>query len=640
MYQAYCYGNQIELWNNQRTLDYLRGNPLGADAQTVLGGFAAGVAGNLGPYAANKVPCSHASQLFCDPPNGRDATEIYVLEVDDLFSAADFGCTALLPGSDLNPNTMNLLFDSFDASGCAGAGKLMPVTVPPLPPNATSAVVVGVRIEGVTVDTTGWVNTDSNVFIWSVDDTQTPLPGSTTVTGAGAAAWNFFAAGTASQLLSAPAGPVDIEMRWDTPIIPATAFPAAGIVLQDLGSGVAPVSMQATGWTWIWEAQAPSGLYTLDLSADGDNPPWFDPDVPESGDFFGLFVEDITGFDSVVQRDLTPASIYGGSLGPLKLGPRTLTVTGYLFAKTCCGSEYGLHWLNEALIGSTGCEDCALGEFSMLKCCPPDGAEALDYGRVLHRTGLIDGPKVVDKFGTCCDQCGYTTLKVQFTLASEIPYIFSDLTFPLFEEPFPEEIYEYCYECPDCPPVIPSTFTPDCGPVRIPPPAIFTPDANCYCDPWQKRQICSSYTNVADWNSATSFIQVFAGSGDVQNLKLSAYENPRALLADPVPCPCVDIGNDPIWQCVTPCQELTIPQLPSGSLLTIDSRTRLISLQLAGGNVVAGNSIVGSAGFAGFQWFDLPQCATLCFVITVDYRVADDAWVSIGAAGKFLASGG
>ncbi len=638
MYQAYCYGNQTELWNNQRTLDYLRGNPYGVDAATVLGGYAAGVAGNLGPYAVNKVPCSPASAMFCDQPNGVATTEIEVEQTDDLIDAGLFGGIPLLPGSSLNPASLNLLFDTFPlpfASDFMGAGVPMPV-VPPVP----GAVLVGCRISCITVDTGLWTSADSGMYLWSVDDFTNPLPGSTSVTGTGSAGWNFFPAGTASQVVSQPAGAVDVEFRWDTPIVGAS-FPAVSFVCFDFGGGIAPVSISATGWTWIWEVTGPSGIYELDLTGGVDSPAWFDPEVPESGDFYGLFVEDITGFDSVVQRDLAPASIYGGSLGPLKLGPRTLTVTGYLFAKTCCGSEYGLHWLNEALIGATGCFDCALGDFFMLKCCPPAEADPLDYGRVLHRTGLVDGPKVVDKFGTCCDQCGYTTLKVQFTIASELPYIFSDLTFPVFEEPFPAELYEKCFtDCIDCPEIEPISFEPDCGVVRTPPPLPFIPDDDCWCEPWVTKQICASYTNVADWNSATSFIQIFAGATDLRNLKISAYENPRADLDPPIPCPCGIIADDEYWKCIVPCQELTVSQLPSGSTLTIDSRTRIVSLELAGGTYTSGQGIVGSAGFAGFQWFDLPQCATLCFIISVDARVSDSAWVTIGAAGKFLASGG
>ena len=110
MYQAYAYGNQVELWNNQRTLDYLRGNPYGIDAAAVLGGYAAGVAGNLGPYAVNKIPCSPASAMFCDQPNGVVLTEIEVEQTEDLVDAGAFGGIPLLPGSSLNPSSMNLFF--------------------------------------------------------------------------------------------------------------------------------------------------------------------------------------------------------------------------------------------------------------------------------------------------------------------------------------------------------------------------------------------------------------------------------------------------------------------------------------------------------------------------------------------------
>src|SRR5690606_20259608 len=38
------------------------------------------------------------------------------------------------------------------------------------------------------------------------------------------------------------------------------------------------------------------------LSPELDDAPWYDPDIPESAEFAGLFVEDITGFDSTVTR--------------------------------------------------------------------------------------------------------------------------------------------------------------------------------------------------------------------------------------------------------------------------------------------------------------------------------------------------
>lgn len=381
-------------------------------------------------------------------------------------------------------------------------------------------------------------------------------------------------------------------------------------------------------------------------SPELDDAPWFDPQVPESADFAGLFVEEIVGFDSVVDRSVTEGAIFGGSMGPLRLGSRKLTVTGYLFAKTCCAAEYGLHWLNEALIGSSGCVDCALGEFYMLKCSPTRSdpevpASPLDYTRMMLRTGLVDGPKVVDKFGTCCDACGFTTLKVQFTIVSEVPYLFSDLQFALFEEAFADaELEEYDFDafCNDCPDPVDNTFIPDCGPAFIPRPAAFSVIDDCYCDPWCAKILCTSVETPSDWSTATTVVQLFTGSANMRNIQIRAFENPAAAVG--VDCPCLDIRNNDYWKCRPACATMQIGRLPSGSLLTIDSRTRVATLTFPGGQTQSALRYLTSPGVGGFEWFDLPQCSTYCFVITAECGVADDATVTIASSSKYLASGG
>lgn len=373
-----------------------------------------------------------------------------------------------------------------------------------------------------------------------------------------------------------------------------------------------------------------------------DDAPWYDAQIPESADFAGLFVEEVEGFDSVVNRTVADAAIYGGALGPLKLGPREITVTGYLFAETCCAAEYGLHWLTEALIGATGCDDCAIGEWFMLKCCPPDDAyvNASDYVRSLLRVGLVKGPTVVDRFGTCCEACGYTTLKVQFTIASELPYLFGDLQYALFEETFgAEETYLDFYSfCDDCPSPAEEIWTPECGSATVPLPQIFTVTDPCYCDPWCSKQLCGTVQNPADWATATTLVSINAGSGPIKNLKISVYDNRAYAIGEP--CPCGDISADDYWKCREPCNVLQVAEMPSGSTLTIDSRQRVALLRLAGGAVQPGLRIMSSPNETGFEWLDLPQCNTLCFVITADCTVAADANVSIATAGRYTASGG
>ena len=374
-----------------------------------------------------------------------------------------------------------------------------------------------------------------------------------------------------------------------------------------------------------------------------DDAPWYDPQIPESADFAGLFVEQVEGFDSVVNRSISDAAIYGGALGPLKLGPRQITVTGYLFAETCCAAEYGLHWLTEALIAQSACKDCAIGEWFMLKCCPPDdvyGPDADEYARVMLRTGLLDGPKVVDRFGTCCEACGYTTLKVQFTIASELPYLFSDLSYAVYEEPFdPTEVaLDFYGFCDDCPPVAEELWTPDCGGVTLAPPTPFTITDLCYCDPWCSKKLCATIQNTSDWNGLSTVVQIKAGSADIKNLKITIYANPLAELGQP--CPCTDIGTDEFWRCREPCNVLQVSQLPSGSTLTIDSRQRVALLELAGGSVQSALRLISAPETTTFEWLDLPQCSTYCLIVTADCSVANDATVSIATAGRFHASGG
>lgn len=868
----------------------------------------------------------------------------------------------------------------------------------------------------------------------------------------------------------------------------------------------------------------PDGSY---LSPAIDPAPWYDPAVPDSVDFAGLFVESITPFDLPIGRTVSAGAILGGSLGPLRLGPRTITVTGWLLARTCCAAEYGLRWLAEALAQTQSCAGCSLGDLSMLRCCPPEadscrlistgtadgtttgwtltaaegpagvftitiddpnqanvlsdpfgainnnagaleecvgaggmarlmvsaggpdayyllfdaaqvtlgasgpsgigwtqdlildttlpvacpdeqqavfttraalqrfiaatggtagvttlgdiecagietGSTVADIARLMHRVGLVDGPSVTDRHGTCCNACGCTSLRVQFTLASESPYIFSDVqwcvegaTFPADEfcidwdnfcddcaetvgtqpvetlvprascgitlradqtwcadnwDPgvacppidciiditgttespgsvtdvtsgaspskvcevdlgffgdwtphnftlapgaFPDELCgsivirtpvscdaevahpgdadppppqsEDCTDgsascevgitlfgffqwlpvgwnpatrgfppecavivnggCPDpapdpsnvCPiriywnsctgetywmfltdqatafgctcfvvaefceigpeerlvrlvynectdtahwepmgwtgslldpckcyrvgetevirlPVDPDAcldptvcpinvicdptseapgtwepigwtfdpcapfpdpnctytvglvngaiqntdpvveiieiadniFIPDCGPLPIIPPAPSFPSAACYCTPVVSRRICCTFQNPAQWNDATSVIQIAAGSNDIRNLRIAAYQNPY--FDQGVDCPCDP--NDPFWRCKQACTSIEIPQLPPGAIITIDSRVRAATVRFINGTSANGLRYVESSGSTVFDWFDVAPCSTFCVVVSVDATVADDAMVSIGMVGRFLASGG
>ncbi|MFI8233855.1 ISL3 family transposase [Streptomyces sp. NPDC085900] len=80
---------------------------------------------------------------------------------------------------------------------------------------------------------------------------------------------------------------------------------------------------------------------------DPDSPaPWYDPDVPGSADFAGFLPLSFEGIDDyLVKRAVTNTVVGGGALGPARVQPRIITVTGILLGATCCAAEYGMHWL-------------------------------------------------------------------------------------------------------------------------------------------------------------------------------------------------------------------------------------------------------------------------------------------------------
>lgn len=365
-----------------------------------------------------------------------------------------------------------------------------------------------------------------------------------------------------------------------------------------------------------------------------DDAPWYDPLVPESADFAGLFVTEVTGFDSTVSRAFEAGAVTGSSFGPLKLAGRSLTVTGWLRAGSCCAAEYGLRWLTEALVGG-GCDDCALGEMTMLKCCPSETTPAaVDYVRYMEQVGLVDGPKVTDRMGTCCAQCGNTDLQVQFTIASQSPYIFGEIEWSLYADTFPTDetwagFSEWC-KCTQT--STPTTWTPSCGGTTVAVPAPYIVDNKCYGNPWCAKALTGDFSNLHQWNDVTGYVEVTTGSKVMKNLQIVAYQNIKGTA-------CSTFYSSGDWVCATPCATLQVAELPSGARLTIDSRTRQITLRLAGGTYLPGLKYV-SGGDSPFNWFDLGHCQSLCVIVTADCSVAADATVSVGHFPKYLASGG
>lgn len=595
MHLGYGSLSGVEIWNNARVLDYLYGDP------------ANGVAGLncTGTLVNRKAACRTILPIVCDPP--------------PRYGEWVLGFNTIENGTNWYPGL-------------------------------ASSYAFGVAA---TVDSDSWLYTYGG---------PTPAYGEIPALPPDSdPGWAFVGGGTN---LSAPARST-IPKDPDDPGFPQVAFLRSAVVRHghaETVTGILYVN-RVTGEILVtadggasWSNQRSVTIAIVDgtepdryLSPALDDAPWYDPLVPESAEFAGLYVEEVTGLDAPTDRDLTDNAMLGGSLGPLRFRSRSLTVTGWLRAKTCCAAEYGLSWLAEALVGDD-CDDCAMGDLSMFRCCPPEGEtlpDAVDYVRLMHRVGLVDGPKVVDRAGTCCADCSSTMLKVQFTLASESPYIFSDAEWIAFEEnfnqgPFP---YDWSLPCSGKCPKVPEPWVPDCAADLPPAPAPFQLSDPCYCEPWETMRRCASFNNARQWNEVTTYIEVQAGQDEVRNLKIVAFKNQRGL-----DCPC-DYEADEDWQCADPCAVIGISQIPAGGKLVIDSRVRSVTMVLPGGEAVPGMQFVSSLEPGDpFDWFDVGHCTKLCVVASIGAASAGDcdeigevtvpdALISIGMVNRFIASG-
>lgn len=144
-------------------------------------------------------------------------------------------------------------------------------------------------------------------------------------------------------------------------------------------------------WTGL-EAALGDGPYVL------TNAPWYDASKPESVEFAGVWVMDVTGFDTVpTQRDVGEAICAGGVPGPARDASRKLTFSALVVACTNAGARYGLNWLSCVLRQAN-----VRGGVDLIfyKAHPEDTtAAATDLRRTMYGTVLTDSPKVTEVLG-------------------------------------------------------------------------------------------------------------------------------------------------------------------------------------------------------------------------------------------------
>ncbi|MET7981690.1 MULTISPECIES: hypothetical protein [unclassified Streptomyces] len=421
-----------------------------------------------------------------------------------------------------------------------------------------------------------------------------------------------------------------------------------------------------------------------------DEAPWYDPDVPASAEFAGLMVLSIDGLDDhPVARSVTTAITGGGVLGPARVLPRSLTVTGILLGSTCCGVEYGWHWLTEALQGcaGTGCEgDC----MELFACCPALGATREEFEererRTLRRVALTSGPTVIERAGDGCSTGGCNgsadILTVEFVLTAATPWLWSD-PLPITDAAPPVDLTDECItwcltggtnqptkciEVTDfCPPgalsmpvtngacvgglVWPVGNTTDLCACRlaacpdptaacadpycrsVAPPAPTSSLRTCFCLPLAVERACYDIdlSSSPGWAVDVPTIVVRAGSGDIRNLGITFYERSEQHGA-------MTAARVADTERCNPLAEFHVTYVPAGGAVTIDGQVQRATVE-CGGRCEASRDTYGRDGvplsFPGLS------CASyvICLETDVTNPPAADALVSISVSGRGLGRG-
>ncbi|MGW1352844.1 hypothetical protein ACWCQE_26780 [Streptomyces sp. NPDC002409] len=441
------------------------------------------------------------------------------------------------------------------------------------------------------------------------------------------------------------------------------------------------------------------GCPTFDAEHVGDAPyttpwddeaPWWDEDVPESADFAGLLVLSVDGMDDhPVTRSVTGAVAGGAAIGKPRVGPRTITVTGVLLGATCCGVEYGLRWLAQAL---SGCDDgCGGGDcLTVYNCCPLEDEDPTEFAarhrRTLRNVALTDGPRVIARNGNGCTgsgacQNGADLLTVELVLTAGKPWPWTDPV-QVITAPIPRDDGECITWCihrgPEGPPPpVCIEIDPDvlpCGPGTVtaeltdaacevawpalepvPDPCDATcrlaacPDPEALCADWTCRtptpptlpppETCFRHAlavntetyelDLTDWPrsfGAVPIIEVSAGSSDLRRVTVTLYE--RTLEHEGMSCDEVV----ELERC-NPHSVYEIGYVAAGGTMTLDGQVGRASVECLG----RCESTTDAYGrYGGPLSFPLLTCDRYCVEIAADaiFPPAPDATVTVSLSGR------
>lgn len=201
---------------------------------------------------------------------------------------------------------------------------------------------------------------------------------------------------TSPGLANIPAGTAPTRPGLYTPPRGSKKFGPGIMEVGDCWTPTPPCSCTASiGYDDTWpglQSWLGEQIYRPELA------PWHNVEIPESGEFHGVWVTTVTGLDSTqIDRPITQAAGSGGVAGVHRDTTRTLTFEATLVGCTSAGVQYGLNWLTCQLREATAVDGATL---TYLGAHPGHSAADPDsLVRELHRVVLTAAPTVEDSGG-------------------------------------------------------------------------------------------------------------------------------------------------------------------------------------------------------------------------------------------------
>lgn len=159
-------------------------------------------------------------------------------------------------------------------------------------------------------------------------------------------------------------------------------------------------------------------LYRVELA------PWYSREIPESGEFAGVWVTSVTGLDSTpVNRNITPMIGSGGVASTHRDESRTIGFEALLVACTNAGLQYGMNWLTCQLRATTHTSTAVL---SYLNAHPGSSkANPQHLRRELRNVVLTQAPTVgSSRVSGSAQHRQATTYLVRWEMVATTPYAF------------------------------------------------------------------------------------------------------------------------------------------------------------------------------------------------------------------------